>query len=72
MLSVTSKIKDTIILDDMVDTGGTTIQAAAALKEKGARRVLAACTHAVLSGNAIEKVNGSVLGRADCNKHHTA
>lgn len=53
--------KDTIILDDMVDTGGTTIQAAAALKEKGARRVLAACTHAVLSGNAIEKVNGSVL-----------
>jgi ribose-phosphate pyrophosphokinase len=53
--------KDTIILDDMVDTGGTTIQAAAALKEKGASRVLAACTHAVLSGNAIEKVNGSVL-----------
>jgi ribose-phosphate pyrophosphokinase len=53
--------KDTIILDDMVDTGGTTIQAAAALKDKGARRVLAACTHAVLSGNAIEKLNGSVL-----------
>jgi ribose-phosphate pyrophosphokinase len=53
--------KDTIILDDMVDTGGTTIQAAAALKEKGANRVIAACTHAVLSGNAIEKVNNSVL-----------
>ncbi len=53
--------KDTIILDDMVDTGGTTIQAAAALKEKGADRVVAACTHAVLSGNAIEKVNNSVL-----------
>lgn len=53
--------KDTIILDDMVDTGGTTIQAAAALKEKGAKRVIAACTHAVLSGNATEKVNASVL-----------
>jgi ribose-phosphate pyrophosphokinase len=53
--------KDTIILDDMVDTGGTTIQAAAALKEKGAGRVVAACTHAVLSGNAVEKVNNSVL-----------
>jgi ribose-phosphate pyrophosphokinase len=53
--------KDTIILDDMVDTGGTTIQAAAALKEKGANRVIAACTHAVLSGNAVENVNNSVL-----------
>ena len=53
--------KDTIILDDMVDTGGTTIQAAEALKEQGAKRVIAACTHAVLSGNAIEKVNNSVL-----------
>jgi ribose-phosphate pyrophosphokinase len=53
--------KDAIILDDMVDTGGTTIQAAAALKEKGACRVVAACTHAVLSGNAVEKVNNSVL-----------
>jgi ribose-phosphate pyrophosphokinase len=53
--------KDTIILDDMVDTGGTTIQAAAALKDKGAKRVVAACTHAVLSDNAVEKVNNSVL-----------
>ena len=53
--------KTAIILDDMVDTGGTTIQAAEALKEKGAKRVIAACTHAVLSGNAVEKVNGSVL-----------
>jgi ribose-phosphate pyrophosphokinase len=53
--------KDTIILDDMVDTGGTTIQAAAALKDKGAKRVVAACTHAVLSDNAVEKVNNSAL-----------
>ncbi len=55
------KGKDTIILDDMVDTGGTTIQAVSALKEKGANRVIAACTHAVLSGNAIVNVNNSVL-----------
>ncbi len=53
--------KDAIILDDMVDTGGTTIQAAEALKEKGAKKVIAACTHAVLSGGAVDKVNGSVL-----------
>jgi ribose-phosphate pyrophosphokinase len=53
--------KDTIILDDMIDTGGTTIQAAAALKDKGAKRVVAACTHAVLSDNAVEKVNNSVI-----------
>lgn len=53
--------KDTIILDDMIDTGGTTIQAAAALKDKGAKRVIAACTHAVLSGAAIEKLNNSII-----------
>jgi ribose-phosphate pyrophosphokinase len=53
--------KDTIILDDMIDTGGTTTQAAGALKEKGAKRVVAACTHAVLSGLAVEKVNNSAI-----------
>jgi ribose-phosphate pyrophosphokinase len=53
--------KDTLILDDMIDTGGTTTQAAGALKEKGARRVVAACTHAVLSGSAVDKVNNSVI-----------
>jgi len=52
---------DTIILDDMIDTGGTIVQAAAALKEKGARHVVAACTHAVLSGSAIDKLNASDL-----------
>ncbi len=53
--------KNAIILDDMIDTGGTTIQAASALKEKGATRIIAACTHAVLSGNAVEKLNNSVI-----------
>ncbi len=55
------KNKDTLILDDMIDTGGTITQAAGALKEKGARRVVAACTHAVLSGSSVDKVNSSVI-----------
>jgi len=55
------KGKNTIILDDMIDTAGTITQAASALKEKGAKKVLAACTHAVLSGPAIERINNSVI-----------
>ncbi|MEW6001649.1 MAG: ribose-phosphate pyrophosphokinase [Nitrospirota bacterium] len=53
--------KDTLILDDMIDTGGTTVHAAEALKGKGAKQVVAACTHAVLSGNAVERVNDSPI-----------
>jgi len=53
--------KNTIILDDMIDTGGTIIQAAAALMEKGAKQVVAACTHAVLSDSSVEKLNNSVM-----------
>lgn len=53
--------RDTLILDDIIDTGGTTIQAAGALKENGAKVVAVACTHAVLSGAAVEKVNNSVI-----------
>jgi ribose-phosphate pyrophosphokinase len=53
--------KDAIILDDMIDTAGTTTQAAQALMEGGARRVMAACTHAVLSGPAIQRINASPL-----------
>lgn len=55
------KDKDTIILDDMIDTAGTTTQAAQALKDNGAKRVFAACSHAVLSGPAIDRVNNSEL-----------
>ncbi|HBG92914.1 MAG: phosphoribosylpyrophosphate synthetase [Nitrospirae bacterium GWF2_44_13] len=55
------KGKNTIILDDMIDTAGTIAQAAIALKEKGADRVLVACTHAVLSGPAIDRINNSVI-----------
>jgi ribose-phosphate pyrophosphokinase len=53
--------KNSFILDDMIDTGGTIIQAAAALMEKGAKQVIAACTHAVLSDSAVDKVNNSVI-----------
>ena len=53
--------RDAIILDDMIDTAGTTTQAAAALKENGAGRVFAASTHAVLSGPAIDRINDSVI-----------
>lgn len=55
------KDKDALIIDDMVDTGNTLVQAAQALKEKGANKVFAACTHAVLSGSAIERINNSTL-----------
>jgi ribose-phosphate pyrophosphokinase len=52
---------DALILDDMVDTAGTMTQAATALKEKGAKKVSAVCTHAVLSGAAVERINKSVI-----------
>ncbi len=50
-----------IIVDDMVDTAGTLCKAASALKDHGAKAVHAYCTHAVLSGNAIDNLNKSVL-----------
>lgn len=53
--------RDTIILDDLIDTAGTTIRAAQALKDNGAKRVFAACTHAVLSGHSIGRINNSAL-----------
>ena len=50
-----------IIIDDMVDTAGTLCSAAAALKKFGAIKVVAYCTHPVLSGNAINNINNSEL-----------
>lgn len=55
------KGKDAILVDDMVDTAGTLAQAAAALKDKGARRVLAYAVHPILSGPAIQRITDSVL-----------
>ena len=50
-----------VLVDDMVDTAGTLCHAARALKARGARAVVAYCTHAVLSGNALTNVENSVL-----------
>ena len=50
-----------VIMDDMVDTANTLCEAAAALKESGAAKVVAYCTHPVLSGNAVERITGSQL-----------
>lgn len=50
-----------VLMDDMVDTGNTLCEAAAALKKEGAKRVLAYCTHPVLSGKAVEIIGKSVL-----------
>ncbi len=55
------KGKDAIIIDDIVDTAGTLVAGAAALKENGARRVFAYAVHAVLSGPAITRINESHL-----------
>ncbi|WP_264193109.1 ribose-phosphate pyrophosphokinase [Microbulbifer aggregans] len=50
-----------LLVDDMVDTAGTLCNAANALKEHGAKKVVAYCTHPVLSGKAIDNLNNSVL-----------
>jgi ribose-phosphate pyrophosphokinase len=50
-----------ILLDDMVDTAGTLVEAASALASKGAARVVACCTHAVLSGSAVERLDKSII-----------
>ena len=53
--------KNCVMVDDMVDTAGTLCTAAGALKEQGARRVVAYCVHPVLSGPAIDNLSGSKL-----------
>ncbi|WP_375772282.1 ribose-phosphate pyrophosphokinase [Archangium gephyra] len=53
--------KDAVLVDDMVDTAGTLTQAAAALKERGARRIVAYAVHPILSGPAIQRIQESVL-----------
>ncbi len=53
--------KDVILVDDLVDTAGTICKAATLLKEKGATTVRAICTHPVLSGNAYDNIQNSVL-----------
>ena len=55
------KGRDCLMLDDMVDTAGTLAEGASALKTNGASKIYAACTHAVLSGPAITRINESAI-----------
>ena len=55
------KGKITLMIDDIVDTAGSLCEGAKALNKLGAKAVLAACTHPVLSKNAVEKINNSVI-----------
>jgi len=55
------KDKDVVLFDDMVDTAGTLTLGVEALKREGARRIFAACTHPVLSGEAIDRIERSSL-----------
>ncbi|MFW6132118.1 MAG: ribose-phosphate pyrophosphokinase [Candidatus Aminicenantaceae bacterium] len=55
------KGKNAVIIDDMIDTAGTLIQSVKALKEEGARKIYAACTHPVLSGKAMERIENPEL-----------
>lgn len=53
--------KTTIIFDDIVDTAGTLASVAKALREHGAKKVYAACTHGILSGDGVDKIEKSLL-----------
>ena len=55
------KDRDAVVIDDMIDTAGTLVQAVMALAREGARRILACGVHPVLSGPAIERIKTSVL-----------
>lgn len=53
--------RNTLIVDDLVDTAGTLTKVAEAIAKKGAKRVLTSCVHGVLSGNAVERIRNSPL-----------
>ena len=55
--------KPAIIRDDMVDTAGTLTEAAVAVKERGAKDIYACCTHGVLSGRALEKIEKAPINK---------
>jgi ribose-phosphate pyrophosphokinase len=63
VMNIIGEVEDKVcvLIDDIVDTAGTLCAAAAALKKQGARKVVAYCTHPVLSGPAIQNLNGSQL-----------
>lgn len=55
------KGKNILIIDDLIDTGGTFVNAVNALKENGAKEIYGSCTHAVFSGDSLRKINESPL-----------
>lgn len=55
--------RDVILLDDMIDTAGTLVAGARALKERGAKRIFAYASHAVFSGPAVERIAGSPIDK---------
>ena len=55
------KDKDTVIVDDIIDSAGTLVETVQGLKSHGARRVFAVCTHGLFSGKAIERIESAPL-----------
>ena len=65
--------RNCVIMDDMIDTAGTLVKAAEVLKERGAKKVYAYCTHPIFSGPAIERIaKGDGPGRSGGDQHHSA
>ncbi|MBL8088467.1 MAG: ribose-phosphate pyrophosphokinase [Chthonomonas sp.] len=58
--------KKCVMIDDMIDTGGSVVQGAEALLKRGATDVVVSCTHAVLSGNASQRLQDSVISQVVC------
>ncbi|MDZ4712288.1 MAG: ribose-phosphate pyrophosphokinase [bacterium] len=57
------KGKNVLIIDDLIDTGGTFVNAVIALKDYGAKEIYGACTHAVFSGESVDRINSSPLNK---------
>jgi ribose-phosphate pyrophosphokinase len=55
--------KNVLIVDDLLDTGGTFVNAAEALKKNGALEIYGACTHPILSGKAYERLEESIVSK---------
>ncbi len=57
------KDKDVLLVDDLIDTGGTIVNAVKALRERGAKHIYGAITHPLLSGNALERIKSSEMSK---------